>query len=106
MALANAQITGTTQGAATTVYTSTNDSATTSIFLANSDSSARTVSIYLVPNGNSASDQNRIIKDLSIDAGDTYIMSTEKIVLSNGDTIQAHASVTNVVYANISFVSI
>ena len=57
MALANAQISGTTQGAATTVYTSTNDSATTSIFLANSDSAARTVSVYLVPNGNSASDQ-------------------------------------------------
>ena len=67
---------------------------------------SRTVSVYLVPNGDSASDQNRIVKELSIDAGDTYVFSVEKIVLSNGDTIQAHASVTNVVYANISFVSI
>ena len=57
MALANAQISGTTQGSATTIYTSTNDSATTSIFFTNDDSAARTISVYLVPNGDSASDQ-------------------------------------------------
>ena len=106
MALANSQISGTTQGSATTIYTSTNDSATTSIFFTNDDPSARTISVYLVPNGASIGDEHRIIKDLSIDASDTYILSAEKLVLSNGDTIQVHASVTNVVYANISYVSI
>jgi hypothetical protein len=89
-----------------TVYTSTNDSATTSIFFTNDNASARTISVYLVANSGSADATTRIIKDLSIDGGDTYILSAEKIVLANGDTIQASCESATSVYATVSYVSI
>jgi hypothetical protein len=87
------------------VYTSINDSATTSIFFTNDNASARTIDVHLVGSG-SADATNRIIKELSIDGGDTYIMSAEKIVLANGDTIEAKCSHATSVYATVSYVSI
>jgi|ETNmetMinimDraft_24_1059892.scaffolds.fasta_scaffold02935_3 hypothetical protein len=102
MALAKATL-GTSIG---TVYTSTNDSATTSIFFTNDNASARTIDVHLVANGDTADATNRIIKNLSIDGTDTYVMSQEKIVFSNGDTIQALCSDASSVYATVSYVSI
>jgi hypothetical protein len=91
---------------ATTVYTSSGDSATTSIFLMNDNAASRTVQVYLVPNGGSASATTQIIKDLAIDGADTYILQNEKIVLANGDTIQVTASDLNSIYATVSYVGI
>ena len=71
MALAKATL-GTSIG---TVYTSTNDSATTSIFFTNDNAAARTIDVHLVPNSGTADATNRIIKELSIDGGDSYILS-------------------------------
>jgi len=102
MALAKATL-GTSIG---TVYTSSGDSATTSIFFTNDNASARTIDVHLVANSGTADATNRIIKSLSINAGDTYIMSAEKIVLSNGDTIQALCSHASSVYATVSYVGI
>jgi hypothetical protein len=102
MALAKATL-GTSIG---TVYTSTNDSATTSIFFTNDNASVRTINVHIVAQGTTADATNRIIKELSIDGGDTYILSAEKIVFANGDTIQALCSAATSVYANVSFVSI
>ena len=102
MALAKATL-GTSIG---TVYTSTNDSATTSIFFTNDNASARTIDVHLVANSTSADATNRIIKGLSINGGDTYILSAEKIVFANGDKIQALCSAATSVYATVSYVSI
>lgn len=91
---------------ATTIYTSSGSSATTVIFFMNNDATAKTLDVYVVPNGGSAGTSTQIIKNLSIDAADTYILNIEKIVLSNGDTIQATASAINSIYATISYVGI
>ena len=92
---------------ATTIYTSSGSSATTAIFLMNNNAAARTVQIYVVPNGGSAGTTTQIIKDLVIDAADTYIVNTEKLVLANGDTIQVTSSDdATSVYATVSYVSI
>lgn len=67
--------------------------ALTTLFFCNYSGSDVTLqSLNLVPNGNSASDTNRIIKDLSIPAGETLTFDTEKIVLSSGDFVSAVAS--------------
>ena len=102
MALAKATL-GTSIG---TVYTSTNDSATTSIFFTNDNASARTINVHIVAQGTTADATNRIIKELSINGGDTYILSAEKIVLSNGDKIRALCSHATSVYATVSYVGI
>lgn len=91
---------------ATTIYTSSNSSAITAIYLMNDDASAVTVQVHVVPNGNTASASNKIIKDLTIAAADTYIIDTERLILDNGDTIQASASTGSVLHSTISYIGV
>jgi len=103
--MAIAQATVTTAGA--DIYQSSGSSATTAIFLMNNAVAARTVQIYVVPNGGSVGTTTKIIKDLVIDAADTYIINTEKLVLANGDKIHVVTSDDDTsVYATVSYVSI
>jgi hypothetical protein len=93
-------------GSATTIFTSSGNTATTAIFFMNNNGSARTLDLHIVLNGQSAAVTNKILKAISINGGDTYVVNTEKLVLSNGDTIQAVASEVDSIYATISSVSI
>jgi hypothetical protein len=102
MALAQAQL-GTS---VTTVYTSTGDSATTCIFFCNTNGTSETIDVYAVPSGDTAGITNQIIDTLTINSGDTYIMNVEKLVLSNGDSIQAVATTGSVVTCTVSYVGI
>lgn len=102
MALAQAQL-GTT---VTTIYTSSGDSATTVIFFCNTSATAETIDVYAVPSGGTAGVTNQIIDTLTINSGDTYIMNIEKLVLSNGDSIEASATTGSVVTSTVSYVSI
>ena len=91
---------------ATTLYTSNNSSAITAVYLMNDNASAVTVQVHVVLNGGTASSANKIIKDLTIAAGDTYIVDTERLILDNGDTIQAAASTGSVLHATISYIGV
>ena len=91
---------------ATTIYTSSGNSATTVIFLMNNNAAARTVQIYVIPSGGSASVTTQIIKDLAIDGADTYVLNTEKLFLATGDIIQVTASAVTSIYATASYIAI
>lgn len=91
---------------ATTIYTSSNSSAITAVYLLNDDSSSVVVQVHVVPNGGTAGSANKIIKDLTIAAGDTYIADTERLILDDGDTIQASASTGSVLHATISYIGV
>ena len=91
---------------ATTVYTSSGTTAITCMFFMNDNASARTLDVHVVKSGASATASNKIVKALSVDGGDTYVINLEILVLSNGDTIQALASVGSSIYATISSVTI
>ena len=90
---------------ATTVYTSSGQTVITAMFFMNDNVAARTLTIHVVQSGGSASASNIIVKDLSIDGADTYVINTEKIILDNGDTIQCVASVDSSIYPTISSVA-
>ena len=92
----------------TTVYTSTNNTALTSITFTNTHSATVSIDIHVVPNGSSASNTNIIVKTLDIDTTDTYFLysGSEKLLLSNGDTIQAVANTASSINAVVSFVSV
>ena len=90
----------------TTLYTSTGESATTCIFFCNTHSSSITLSVYIVPSGQTPGAGNIIIDTITIANGDTYMMNVEKVVLDNADTIQAVASTAAVCTSTISYVSI
>lgn len=90
MAISNTLITS----SASAIYTvpSGQEVALTTMFFCNySGSDVILQSLNLVPNGDSATDSNRIIKDLLIPAGETLTFDTEKIVLSGGDFVSAQA---------------
>jgi len=91
----------------TTIYTSTNTSAVTMLSLCNYSASAVTISIHVVPSGNPGTG-NIVIKDVSIPAGDTYMLYSagEKLVLDNGNYINAIASAISSVTAVVSYTGI
>ena len=92
----------------TTVYTSTNNTALTSITFTNTHSATVAVDIHVVPNGSTASNTNVIVKTLNIDTTDTYFLysGSEKLLLSNGDTLQAIANTASSINSVVSFVSV
>ena len=102
MALSQASI-GTS---VTVLYTSTGQSATTCLFACNITGAPVTFSLYLVPSGDTPGNGNIVLQDLSIPGGDTYMMNTEKLVLENGDTIQAVAGSSSAITASLSYVSV
>ena len=91
---------------ATTVYTSTNTTAITCMFFMNDNGSARTLDVHVVKNGESLGTANKIVKTITIDPADTYVINIEKLVLENGDTIQCVASAATSIYATVSSVTI
>lgn len=92
----------------TTIYTSTNNTALTSITFTNTHSATVSIDIHVVPNGSTASNTNLIVKTLDIDTTDTYFLysGSEKLLLSNGDTIQAVANTASSINSVISHVTV
>jgi len=91
---------------ATTVYTSTNTTAITCMFFMNDNAASRTLDVHVVKSGESLGTANKIVKTITIDPADTYVINIEKLVLDNGDTIQCVASAATSVYATVSSVAI
>lgn len=91
---------------ATAVYTSSGSSAITSVYLMNDDASPVTIQIHVVKDGDTAAATNKIKKDLSITAADTYIFDTERLILDNGDSLQISASTGSVVQATVSYIGV
>lgn len=104
MAIQTTQVNNT----ATTVYTSSGDSAVTYVSFTNYTGSAVELDIHLVPNGDSVSNVNAVVKSLVIDATDTYFLysSGEKLLMGNADTIVATANTASAVNSIISYTGI
>tara|TARA_Y100000310_G_scaffold315609_1_gene366369 strand:- start:2887 stop:3198 length:312 start_codon:yes stop_codon:yes gene_type:complete len=92
---------------ATTAYTSSGSTAITSMFICNFDTSNDChVTVYVVPSGDSADDTTTVFKELTIEAGDTYIFNTERFLFDNGDTIKMAAQQAGDLTSIISYTSI
>jgi len=66
------------------------DTAVTTIHLCNITSSDATVNVYLLPDDGSSAgptENNKLYNNLLVQAADTYIIDTEKLILSSGDKI-------------------
>ena len=72
------------------VFEASADTAVTSIHLCNITNSDAVIDIYLLPNDGSTTvptENNKIYNSLNIQATDSYIIDTEKMILSSGDKI-------------------
>ena len=80
----------TTKTALDFVFQASEDTAVTSIHLCNVTSSDAVVNIYLLPSDGSTTvptENNKNYNSLTIQGTDTYIIDTEKMILSSGDKI-------------------
>lgn len=90
------------------VYVSTGNTAVTFLSLCNYSVSNVTANVYVVPSGNTAGNLNAVVANLQITTEDTYqyYVGNEKLILSNGDSIQVNAGADNSIAAVVSFTSI
>ena len=103
MAITQAGAVGTS---ATTIYTSSGTTAITCMFFMNDNASARTMDVHVVQSGASLATTNKIVKTITINPADTYVVNLEKLVLSNGDMIQCVASAASSIMPTVSSVTI
>jgi len=85
---------------------------TTLIFCNHHASSNAIINVWVVPGTGSprvkgsSSNSNQILKNLTIVAGDTFVMDMEKLILDDKDTIVAQADAADVVNCVISSMAI
>lgn len=91
------------------VYVSSGNTAVTWCSFANYDPSANaTITVNVVPSGDSVSNTNSVLNTLEVNAGDTYQMyaAGEKLLLEDGDRIVALANANSRISAVVSYTSI
>jgi hypothetical protein len=111
MAISNSSIAATPTN--TTVYTSSGNTAIITLIFCNTSlynagtptANTTNLTVYAVPTGNAVGTSNMIINALPIPAGETFTFDTEKMVLSQGDSIVAIATAANLT-ATISYMSV
>lgn len=93
--------------AASNVYVSTGNSAVMWLSLCNYTAGNVQANVYVVPNGGTAGNLNCIVANITIQSGDTYQVysANERLLLGDGDTLQANASSDNSVTAICSYTS-
>ena len=75
-------------------------------FCNTANSSNIDVTVFIVPSGDTLGAEHTIMKDLTINATDTFAFGSERILLGTGDTVQAFASTTNKISVVISYTGI
>ena len=84
MAITNFQV---STGTGTAAFTAASDVAVTVIYITNKSVSDGNVDVYVVPSAGSVSENFKIYNNLLIKAQDTYIIDSEKLILTTGDKI-------------------
>lgn len=103
MAITNTRITST---GTTTVFTASGQQAITVLYLTNTSGSTITLDVYAVKNGSTPTTSNCIYYQLQLTANDTYVVSTEKLILDSGDYMVVQASAANSITVTVSSVAV
>lgn len=92
------------------VFEATSNVAVTTIHLCNNSANNRDVNIFLLPFDGSTTvpgDGNKLYHDLTVSLGDTFIIDTEKLILSTGDKIYIQLGAgTGTIVATISTIGL
>lgn len=89
--------------------TGTEYAITTIIFCNTAELDDAELNLFAVPNGGVPSQATQILKSVKIPAGETFVMDSEKLILSGGDKIFAKIdplAVGDIVCATVSSVQI
>lgn len=88
------------------VATGTQGNVVSVAYFCNRSAGTTSFTLHLVPSGQTAGANNIVYSNKAITASDTYILELEKIILSNGDMLQASANTGNAVVATVSTLGI
>ena len=93
---------------ASNAYVSTGNTAITFLSLTNYSASNVIANVFVVPSGNTAGNLNLVLSQIEIATLDTYQLYAggEKLLLSNGDSVQANANVNNSITTVTSYTTI
>lgn len=80
--------------------------AVVNLMICNYVNADKTVDVHVIKQGNSASPTTTIIKSRQLRAFDSLFLSTEKLLLSEGDSIYLIASTDSAISATASYVAI
>jgi len=87
-----------------------NGSAVTVVYICNGSGVNITFNVYAVPSGFSWGPSNIMYDTVELVAGDTYVIDSEKLILSPGDSLWANCNVLGTqvgpVVATVSFLGI
>jgi len=104
MTIATANVTT----AAGNAYVSSGNTAITFMTLCNYSAGNVVANVWVVPSGDSAGNLNSILSQIEIAANDTYQLYAggEKLLLGNGDSVQANANANNSISTVTSYTTI
>jgi len=103
MAISNTVLTTTP----TAIYTSSGSTVVNLLYFCNTSGSTKTVNLYLVPSAvGAAYANNQVYSNYAITSSDTLVVSTEKIILNNGDAVYANANANTSVTTTVGYVSL
>jgi hypothetical protein len=92
----------------TSVFQSTGQQAITTMYFCNTTSGNVSINVYAVNSDDSTAGSldNQIYANLEIQGFDTYVASTERLVLDNGDEIEVEPSTANAITVTVSYVTV
>lgn len=93
---------------ASNAYVSTGNTAVTFLSITNYSAGNITANVFVVPSGDTAGNLNIILSQIEIATLDTYQLYSggEKLLLSNGDSVQANANANNSITTVTSYTTI
>lgn len=65
-----------------------------------------TVTCWVVPSAIAVGPSNMILNEISLPAGETFSIDTERFILNDGDSVQAQASQDAIVCCTVSYVQV
>jgi len=94
-------------GNTTAIYTAPNDAAITTMIFCNTDNNVFDYfTVYVVPNGSVVGPSTTVLFEVPVAPTETFVMDTEKLILSAGDAIYAQSVFSNSIAATVSAVNI
>ena len=103
MAITNANLTTTTSN----IYVSSDSTAAMTFYFSNySDVNNVTFSLWAVPSGDEPGNLNVLYSNVTVVAGDTYVMDRERIFLENGDRLCGYANANNTISCTLTYTTV
>lgn len=88
------------------IHVSSGNTVVSAMYFCNYGASTVYFNLYAVPSAGSAGTSTQLYNSIQLAAGDTYVVDWEKVVLGNGETLQANATANSAVTATISYLGV